>query len=102
MNNHGEMSDYKERADKRHKQLIDLADEVLVLNVGGYVGDSTAREIFHAKRMGKPIKWLEPRCLCRKCGTPVDYIDGGAVLVCFSCLDAFLMGIGEQNAEAER
>lgn len=30
--NHGEGSDYKQRADARHKQLIDLADEVLVLN----------------------------------------------------------------------
>jgi len=43
-----------------HKQKIDLADEVLVLNVGGYIGESTRSEIEHAKVQGKPIRYLEP------------------------------------------
>lgn len=43
-----------------HKKKIDLADEVLVLNVGGYVGDSTRAEIKHALESGKLIRYLEP------------------------------------------
>lgn len=46
--------------DELHKRKIDMADEVLVLNVGGYVGESTRSEIEHAERTGKPIRWLEP------------------------------------------
>ena len=46
--------------DGLHKRKIDLADEVLVLNVGGYVGDSTRSEIAYAKRLGKPVRYLEP------------------------------------------
>jgi hypothetical protein len=46
--------------DELHKRKIDLADEVLVLNVGGYIGDSTRAEIEHASAMGKPIRYLEP------------------------------------------
>lgn len=58
---HGEPSDYKQRADERHKQLIDLADELLVLNVGGYIGASTRLEINHAEQTGKPVRYLEAR-----------------------------------------
>jgi hypothetical protein len=50
----------KEALDALHKKKIDLADEVYVLNVGGYVGDSTRNEIEHARKTGKPIRWLEP------------------------------------------
>jgi hypothetical protein len=46
--------------DELHKRKIDIADEVLVLNVGGYVGDSTQSEIEYAQRNDKPIRWLEP------------------------------------------
>lgn len=45
--------------DELHKRKIDLADEVLVLNVGGYTGDSTRSEIDYALRRGKPITYLE-------------------------------------------
>lgn len=50
----------KERLDELHKRKIDLADEVLVLNVGGYIGDSTRSEIDYAEKAGKPIRYLEP------------------------------------------
>lgn len=43
-----------------HKRKIDLADEVLVLNVGGYIGSSTRSEIEYAEAHGKPIRYLEP------------------------------------------
>ena len=50
----------KKDLDELHKRKIDLADEVLVLNVGGYVGSSTRSEIEYAQAHGKPIRWLEP------------------------------------------
>jgi hypothetical protein len=46
--------------DQLHLRKIDLADEVLILNVGGYIGESTRRELEHARRTGKHIRWLEP------------------------------------------
>jgi hypothetical protein len=49
-----------ELLDELHKRKIDLADQVLVINVGGYVGDSTKSEIRYAFRHGKPVRWLEP------------------------------------------
>lgn len=46
--------------DVLHKEKIDLADEVLILNVGGYIGDSTRSEVRHALANGKTVRWLEP------------------------------------------
>ncbi|MCU1441117.1 MAG: hypothetical protein JWP85_2114 [Rhodoglobus sp.] len=45
--------------DELHKRKIDLADRVLVLNVGGYIGDSTRSELAYAESVDKPIDWLE-------------------------------------------
>lgn len=57
----GQLTDeLKQRLDQLHLRKIDLADEVLVLNVGGYIGESTRREIAYATEEGKPIKYLEP------------------------------------------
>lgn len=50
----------KERLDELHLEKIRLADEILVLNVGGYVGESTSNEICYAERQHKRIRWLEP------------------------------------------
>jgi hypothetical protein len=50
----------KVKLDDLHKRKIDLADEVFVLNVGGYIGSSTRGEIEHAEKTGKPIRYLEP------------------------------------------
>ncbi len=50
----------KAALDVLHKRKIDLADEVLVLNVGGYIGDSTRSEIEHARKTGKRVRYLEP------------------------------------------
>ena len=46
--------------DELHFRKIDLADEVFVLNVDGYVGASTAREIAYTIFAGKGMRWLEP------------------------------------------
>jgi len=40
---------------------IESADEVLVLNVGGYITPSMMRDIWHAIRCGKVLRWLEPQ-----------------------------------------
>ncbi|SDJ81885.1 hypothetical protein SAMN05428985_101597 [Nocardioides sp. YR527] len=43
-----------------HLRKIDLADRVLVVNPGGYVGESTRREIAHARATGKPVSFTAP------------------------------------------
>ncbi|MFC8202107.1 hypothetical protein ACFUTV_43035 [Streptomyces sp. NPDC057298] len=50
----------KQVLDDLHLRKIDLADEVLVINPGGYIGDSTAREIAYARSLGKPIRYTHP------------------------------------------
>jgi nucleoside 2-deoxyribosyltransferase len=50
----------KEMLDQLHLRKIDLADEVLILNVGGYIGSSTARELGYAIESGKSVRFLEP------------------------------------------
>jgi len=49
----------KARMDELHKHKIDLADEVLILNVGGYIGESTRSELEYARKRGKRIRFLE-------------------------------------------
>lgn len=48
----------KDQLDELHLRKIDLADEVLILNVNGYIGESTLREIDYAKKQGKRIRYL--------------------------------------------
>lgn len=50
----------KEMLDDMHFSKIDMADEIFVVNPGGYVGDSTAREIGYALSCGKPVRSLCP------------------------------------------
>ena len=49
----------KRKLDELHLRKIELADEVFVLNVDGYIGKSTRREIDHAERTGTPVRYLE-------------------------------------------
>ena len=46
--------------DDMHLRKIDLADEIFVINVGGYIGESTKWEIAYATKTGKKINYLEP------------------------------------------
>ncbi len=46
--------------DELHLRKIDLADRVIVMNVDGYYGDSTKREIAYAASRGKPVGFLNP------------------------------------------
>ena len=53
----GTLTKTKEMLDDIHKRKIDMSDEIFVINVGGYIGDSTRSEIDCAieqrKRNGK-------------------------------------------------
>ena len=49
----------KAMLDRQHLAKIDLADEILVINVDGYIGDSTQNEIAYAKAKGKGVNYLE-------------------------------------------
>jgi len=51
----------KNRLDELHKRKIDMADEIFVLNVGGYIGQSTKDEIAYAREQGKRVRYLEDR-----------------------------------------
>jgi hypothetical protein len=46
--------------DALHLRKIDLADRVLVVNPGGYIGESTRREIDYAHAHGKPVSFTDP------------------------------------------
>ena len=46
--------------DALHLQKIDLADRVLVVNPGGYLGESTRREIAYARAAGKAVAFTHP------------------------------------------
>lgn len=50
----------KAALDALHLRKIDLADRVLVVNPGGYVGESTSREIAYAQATGKPVSFTDP------------------------------------------
>lgn len=41
--------------DKMHKEKIKISDAILVVNVNGYIGNSTKSEIEYAKSLNKEI-----------------------------------------------
>lgn len=49
----------KTMLDDMHKRKIDMADEIFVINVGGYIGESTKGEIAYAKSKDIKIRYLE-------------------------------------------
>ena len=51
----------KEMLDDMHKRKIDMADEIFVINVGGYVGSSTNAEIEYAIATGKQVRYLKDK-----------------------------------------
>ena len=55
----GTLTRTKEMLDDMHKRKIDMADEIYVINVGGYIGTSTKSEIEYAKATGKTVRYLE-------------------------------------------
>ena len=55
----GTLTKTKEMLDDMHKRKIDMADEIYVINVGDYIGDSTKSEIAYAKAHGIKVNYLE-------------------------------------------
>lgn len=47
--------EHKEQLDHLHKKKIDMSDAIMVIDVNGYIGDSTRSEIAHALEKGKTI-----------------------------------------------
>lgn len=54
-------SDTKVMLDELHLRKIDLADYVYVVDVDGYVGESTRREVAYAREHGKRVEFLSKR-----------------------------------------
>ena len=49
----------KEMLDDMHKRKIDMADEIFVINKGGYIGTSTKSEIEYAISTNKKVNYME-------------------------------------------
>ncbi|GGX63902.1 hypothetical protein [Saccharospirillum salsuginis] len=52
-------NDEKNMLGALHKRKIDMSDEILVINIGGYIGKSTEEEIEYARQRGKGVRFLE-------------------------------------------
>lgn len=52
-----------ELLNKIHYQKIELSDAIYVVNVNGYIGDATKKEIEYARLLNKEILSLEPLIL---------------------------------------
>ena len=57
----GTITKTKEMLDDMHKRKIDMSDEIFVINVNGYIGDSTKSEIEYAIKNGKKVNYLEDK-----------------------------------------
>lgn len=45
--------------DKIHRKKIDISDAIYVVNIDGYIGESTKKEIEYAKNTGKQVIYHE-------------------------------------------
>ena len=55
----GTLTKTKSMLDDMHKRKINLSDMIYVINVGGYIGESTRSEIEYAICTGKEVRYLE-------------------------------------------
>jgi len=55
----GTLTKTKDMLDDMHKRKIDMSDEIFVINVGGYIGESTKSEIEYAIANNKKVNYLE-------------------------------------------
>ena len=64
----GEQEGIEHKMDSLHFKKIEMSDSVYVVNIDGYIGESTAREIAYAEYLGKTISYYEdvPRGTTRK------------------------------------
>lgn len=72
-------TELKQLLDRLHKAKIDLADSIYVVDVNGYIGESTRSEIEYALSIGKTVHYLVgprseyPVLCCFKCRTPPNF-----------------------------
>lgn len=76
--------------DEVHKKKIEASDAIVVINVDGYVGESTMSEIAYAEKLGKLVRFLYPdwdpklspngRHLCPFKGCQNDFLSGPCAL----------------------
>ena len=57
----GTLTKTKKMLDDMHRRKIDMADEIFIINVGGYIGSSTRSEIEYASETGKTVRYLEDK-----------------------------------------
>lgn len=53
-------SDDKKRLDELAMHKIEMADEVFVVNLNGYIGETTIELLKHARKHNKPVTSMEP------------------------------------------
>ena len=91
----GEHFGVKDLLDELHFRKIDLSDEILVLNLDGYIGKHTQREIAYAMATDKGVRFLEAHAGVRVIGERKDDIctqesefrAGRIAPVCVACSD---------------
>lgn len=87
-----EVEALKAKLDDLHLRKIDLADEVLILNADGYIGQSTAREWAYAREQGKRIRfWLDWRNFRLKTKVDIWGIKAGEIAKPAIYTDSHLM-----------
>jgi hypothetical protein len=57
----GEEQGVQDTLDRLHLEKIALADELLIIDVKGYIGESTRNEIAYAMALGKRVRFLSDR-----------------------------------------
>ena len=95
------LTDTKKMLDDMHKRKIDMSDEIYVIDVGGYIGESTESEINYAKRHNKAVRYysqeksLDVHRFAFQKLTPTEHAD----LTTYE--DAFKYVFNEQNKDVQ-
>ena len=87
----------KEMLDDMHKRKIDMADKVVVIDVNGYIGESTKNEIEYAKQTGKPILYYSKIYGGDNLQIRANHTDGSIVIE--NARDRFVNLLNSSNAD---
>lgn len=100
-----ELRQHKPALDELHLRKIDMADRVHVLNVDGYIGESTGREIAYATKHGKAITYLEPVTQvdgCSMSDDDFDYAAKNAAAIVYKAVVDAMNGLAKAYEYADR